>query len=1150
MPWLSYASLLVLFLLQGILPGSCLKEVPPIPLSDAGIILDSWLKGAKRSLTAEQKQTVLDAFQKCPLPLYLKLAFDEACRWKSYTPSTGTALAPTVRDIINALFERVERVHGKILVTHALGYVTASKNGLTEPELEDLLSLDDEVLNDVYQYWTPPVRRLPPLLWIRIRAEIRDYLTDRGADGTRVMSWYHRQFIEVAREQYLSPEQATKIHKNMSEYFLGKWSDGVKKPYVNKEGKEVFMDRLVTKQPLMFDANDDKPIFNHRKLSELPYHLLKSRQIEYLKNEALCNFEFVLAKLRATSLEAVLDDLAAATDAFPVDQDLPELEKVLQLSAVALRTDSRQLGTQLLSRLLSHLTKDEEHIAIKTMLQQVYASSVPCLIPSRTCLTAPGGALVSSIAVSEAGLHCGAFSCDNKTGYVGTTTSSGLEIDVVNIRNGKHLRKLTLNEPEMASTWAMHASELNNGRLLLTGSQKIFLLDTDTGQVVQEFEALKKESRYPPMPPVTFSDSESRLVAITDDGLKIWTVADGKLVYSIDVGKVNKDGQYGTVDALGHLAVYSIGGNKSFKVLDVKTGLQMREVEVHKGNDSSFVQELKIAAGDKVVVLSSNLNALRLYNINTGDFIREISEFSINKGLHRLQLTSDRKTVLSVANFEVMITDLETGYVRKTLKSKSFGTFVVHTGLYCRDGRYAFSFGHDNILRIYDLKEALAEEQEESQGTKAVASTETINNMHSGPDGRHVICTAATKTALELSVWDTSLATKVRSLRIVGRIPPTTLRMCSPTRAVGYIHDTNFLHFKVYDLKSGKVEKCLHGKASKRTETFGFINEKHMVSFSQGRRNLKVWDIDMGKVVQRHIFGQQYPLEDMLISKDGTVVVCAQVSHMVEHKEKTLPLVVLITGSQEHRQLEMTGRQLLLTWSSLSDDGRYLLNLTSDYKPVLWDLRSGNVKHQFKVRDDPATYATAISSTLNLALTAHSDGNIKAWEIDSGRVLYTFKCDTVDLILVSADGHVAYSRYRYRNSNIDAWDLRNGAKLATFTSDWKPEKVAMAGNHVVFAQAESPDLVTLRLHVPGCTEVAVTEKSPYEGVATEGELTPCPDSPVADEGDKDPDDKEGETDAQKMERTTKAKYARPNVIIGSNVVMSKKVFKDNFEKHL
>ena len=65
------------------------------------------------------------------------------------------------------LFEKVENKHGWPLVSHALAYVTASKSGVSETELEDLISLDDKVLDDIYQYHLPPTRRIPPLLWTR-----------------------------------------------------------------------------------------------------------------------------------------------------------------------------------------------------------------------------------------------------------------------------------------------------------------------------------------------------------------------------------------------------------------------------------------------------------------------------------------------------------------------------------------------------------------------------------------------------------------------------------------------------------------------------------------------------------------------------------------------------------------------------------------------------------------------------------------------------------------------------------------------------------------------------------------------------------------------------------------------------------------------
>jgi hypothetical protein len=55
-------------------------------------------------------------------------------------------------------------------------YIFAARNGLSESELEDILSCDDDVLNDVYQYWNPPLRRLPPLMMARLRTDLQQYL--------------------------------------------------------------------------------------------------------------------------------------------------------------------------------------------------------------------------------------------------------------------------------------------------------------------------------------------------------------------------------------------------------------------------------------------------------------------------------------------------------------------------------------------------------------------------------------------------------------------------------------------------------------------------------------------------------------------------------------------------------------------------------------------------------------------------------------------------------------------------------------------------------------------------------------------------------------------------------------------------------------
>lgn len=1132
-------------------------------MNDADVILASWLSSSQRTLMPAQKEMVLKAFQECPLPLYLKLSFDEACRWKSYTPTNETTMASDVKNVVNDLFDQVERRHGKILVSHALAYITASKNGLTEPELEDILSLDDEVLNDVYQYWTPPFRRLPPLLWIRIRSDIGDYLIERGADDSRVIYWYHRQFIEVATDRYLEAKQ--EIHSKLADYFVGKWSNGAGKPYVDKDGQTVFKDRLVAKQPLTFSNEKEKrEVFNLRKLNELPHHLLHAGDLKRLKEETLCNFEFLLAKLRGTSLESVLDDFVASLLVYPEEKDLIELEKTLQLSSVALKADANQLAPQLLGRLTTRHSKDEFD-DINLVLQQAYSSSVPCLIPSDRCLTSPGGSLISSMKLPGKIIHqCCGFSCDGKTAHITTTISEPVHIQIltIDLHNGKTLRRVTLpGSLEVGTVWTVEGSRLNEDLLLLVGSTDIFLIYTSTGQILRKFPALVEESSYSPMPPVSFVDSETRLVAITDKDLKIWTTEDGQLVHKIDIGKIPTDDEYGSIGAAGFLAAFSVHGTRSFTVLDTRTGEKVREVNVFSEEDTCCIGEIKVTSKEKVVVTSSERNNLRLYDLHSGDLIREVPQFKINKGLLRLQVTTDGTKAVCVADYEILVTNLVDGTVQKTLKSKSFGTLVIHSGFYTRDGKFAISVAYDEVIRIYDLEKAVNESTEEvptdaSSGNKAVSSVDTINYLGRETDHRHVIATATVNNTSQILIWDTLTGKKVRAFKMTQELLPNTIKMYGTSRAVGYIHDLEFLHFQVFDMKSGKVERTLQGKASKRTEAFGFLDENQLIAFSRGRRNLKVWDINNGKLVKQYKFGQKHRFEDMLISRNGKSVVCSQVRRMGDHDEKTLSLVFLNTQTEDQKFLEVESAQLMLWNGSVTDDGSFLVCLSKDFKAFLCDLTNGSLKHKLVAdEENPTVTSTAISSASAMVLAGEGDGNIHVWDITSGRVRYKLQCETVDSLFMTKDGQMAFSNYRYKNSSIDAWDLGTGVKLASFTSDWKPERVTISGNRLVVTKPDKPELMTLRPHIPGEVETNAIDNSPFANCPLESNMQPTQDLTSAKDTDEDEDidDDPDVTDFQRTEFTRKAVHARPDVILGGgssvhaakNVVISEKVYNDN-----
>ena len=85
--------------LKGLIPENLFVKVPRLPLDDAVRIVNDWLSLNKRILTEGQRNILLDSFQKCSLPIFLKVSFEEALRWKSYTPIDEIRLESSVRGL-------------------------------------------------------------------------------------------------------------------------------------------------------------------------------------------------------------------------------------------------------------------------------------------------------------------------------------------------------------------------------------------------------------------------------------------------------------------------------------------------------------------------------------------------------------------------------------------------------------------------------------------------------------------------------------------------------------------------------------------------------------------------------------------------------------------------------------------------------------------------------------------------------------------------------------------------------------------------------------------------------------------------------------------------------------------------------------------
>ena len=363
-----------------------------------------------RDLTNYQWRVVANAVEICSLPIFCKLVFGEIFRWHSYTHPQDTYLYHNVMDSIFFLYQRVEEKHGWMLTSHALAFVTAGKSGVSDPEVEDFISLDDQVLDDIYQYHLPPVRRIPPLLWTRVRSDLPGYFTDSEADGVNVCNWYHRQFKVAAFKRYFKDWEETRyFHSLMADYYLGKYSGGVPKPFTFTEiqkhrfglkSKNSEADRQLPSMPLFYlNKKGEISRYNLRKLNELPHHLVRCKQFDDLFANVLFNYQFLYRKMCGCPLQSVLNDFDDAFEHVEDEKNKREITLVadsLRLGGAVLKTYPKMLAPQLVGRLLSEIDQNEN---IQNLLRQCDEEGPEhnALVPTYHCLHTPGGPLKYSL---------------------------------------------------------------------------------------------------------------------------------------------------------------------------------------------------------------------------------------------------------------------------------------------------------------------------------------------------------------------------------------------------------------------------------------------------------------------------------------------------------------------------------------------------------------------------------------------------------------------------------------------------------------------------------------------------------------------------------------------------------------------------------
>ena len=199
-------------------------EIKKLDIDLSVVIVQDWLQKANRKLSVKQWDMLKLLFDSSVLyPLYIRLVYDIVLKWPSfYEPDKNFLTCKNIDLTIKYLFNLLEIEHGKLLFSRAIIYMSSFRNGISESEIEDILSLDDDVLYDVFEFHSPPIRKLPLALWTRIKHDLSPYMVEKEVDDTRVIYWYHRRFIEVTSSYYISKmnsQERAEVFSNVVDFF-------------------------------------------------------------------------------------------------------------------------------------------------------------------------------------------------------------------------------------------------------------------------------------------------------------------------------------------------------------------------------------------------------------------------------------------------------------------------------------------------------------------------------------------------------------------------------------------------------------------------------------------------------------------------------------------------------------------------------------------------------------------------------------------------------------------------------------------------------------------------------------------------------------------------------------------------------------------
>lgn len=988
--------------LERALPPEVLVRVDRMTLEEGADLLEAWLGESGRTLQPTQREAVLRLFEGEGRPLYLKLVFEMARQWPSYLDVASRRLSPDIPGLLGDLFDRLsaDSNHGPMLVSRSLGYLAAAKNGLSEDELLDVLSRDQDVFHDFISRarHQPPEQRLPVVVWSRLYFDLEPYLTTRRADGAPLLAFYHRQFADAVAERFLAAETRTTRHQALARYFQAEPSD------LKADGRRT---------PHL------------RRLSELPFQQTSGGLWEDLRT-TLADFEFLQDKVESGLLYDAIDDYENLRRAFPAPNRGGEDS----------RKDLRQLLTTFSSAFNQefHSFRSDPEIATQQLYSNLYAHDAfegPAGDVLRTFLERgryPGGhawlrrlnqaphtstsrLLLRTIAAHEGPVTSLAVP---PMGDVLATGGADGTLRVWKERDGTQQAELQAHAGGVTAVgWI--AGKPTEPALLASGGRDGFIRiwDWSAERQLKSWRAHADRVRG-----LAVVDKSERLITCGDDHMvKIWHWPTGR---EERVLRGHKDRVFCVATRAEDGLILSGGEDKTLKAWSMD---QMAELQTLRGHDSA-VHCVALEPGSRWAASGSEDGQLKTWDLETRRERRSIAA-------HRRRVTdvaiAPGGTQVATAGEDAAVRIWDATTAELVHSYRGHGG-AVRALAFDPDKRWIASAGDDGTLRIWSLQEERRRDEPSWEHDGSVLC------MRHGEAGGFV-ATGGEDHSIRIWSEDTG-APRVTLRSHLGAV----LAVVSPQEQDLLISAGGDRTVKVWQLSTATLQRTL-GDPLAGAVAAGIVGPQAVRSLAasaaghtgpvtclahvdgdallSGSKDgtMRLWNFRTGEHI-RVYQGAKGLIECIAVGLAGQIIASAGTS-------AEITLWDAQTG-RAHRSL--TGHDSNITCLALTPDGTRLLSGSLDKTVRVWDI-TGGTSTALRGHADRVN-ALAFDPQTGAVSSASHDTTVRVWDIGRGHATWVLTGHRAPVRCLAGDGLSRRLLSGGDDGFVNVWDLANGARIA------------------------------------------------------------------------------------------------------------------------